>query len=192
MKKIWLTFLLLFIFCFNNLIFSNSPYEKIWGVYASGVGERLRPGMDPCWVTYTVGLVSDTKIQSNVEKGLMGALLTNVNWFEASAAQRSYSRYFDDKPDGIYKLTPCEVRYPNLSGDWVCTQNCPAGGEGKRAKIIQNGLKLTITNEGGNTTEGKFENANTILAFDWGNLKAGINNDGKEINWSNGTIWVRP
>lgn len=126
--------------------FAQSPADPVWGVYASGVGERLKPGMDPCWVTYTVGLTSDPKIQINVAQGSMGALLINVNWYEASAAKRSYSRYFDDKPDGIYKLTPCEIIYPNLAGAWY------SRGRGKYI-VTQSGEKLKGSASGINSND---------------------------------------
>ncbi|MCK5103732.1 MAG: hypothetical protein KAI99_12420 [Cyclobacteriaceae bacterium] len=130
----------------SNLSFAQNPTDLVWGLYASGVGERLKPGMDPCWVTYTVGLTSDPKIQINVAQGSMGALLTNVNWYEATAAQRSYSRYFDDEPDGTYKLTPCEIVYPNLAGTWF------SRGRGKYI-ITQSGEKLKGTASGININD---------------------------------------
>lgn len=111
METIKILFLTYFVIGLIGLSYSQNPNDPVWGLYASGVGERLKSGMDPCWITYTVGLTSNPKIQINVEKGLMGALLVYVNRFEASAAKRIYSRYFDDKPDGIYKLTPCQIDY---------------------------------------------------------------------------------
>lgn len=154
---------------------AQNPTDPIWGLYTSGVGERLKPGMDPCWITYTVGLISDPKIQINVRDGLMGVILNGVNWYEATEGQRRFSRYFDDRPDGIYKLTPCEVALPNLNGSWV------SPGRG-RLNLNQSGDKISgsasAVNEGdhfgqghrnGGSTVGRIERDGTIvLGHSWG------------------------
>lgn len=175
--------------CSLSLI-SQNPNDSVWGVYASGVGERLKVGMDPCWITYTVGLMSNEKIQRNVESGLMGTLQQNLNWYEATNLQRLYSRYFEDQPDGTYKLEPCE--YPILTGTWICKINCPAGGEGKEASISQNGNKITFINEAGQSSTGNFLSRSSVVAGNnWSNLKGTINNQGRRINWNNGTVWEK-
>ncbi len=98
---------------------AQNPDAAIWGLYASGVGEKLKVGMDPCWITYTVALTSDPNIVANLEYGTMGAIVTGVNWYEATAQQRRFGRYFDDEPDGIFKLRPCEVPRPDISCPWT-------------------------------------------------------------------------
>jgi hypothetical protein len=146
MKGINIVFLAYTIIGISVFSFAQNPADPVWGLYASGVGERLEPGMDPCWITYTVGLTSDPKIQINVTQGSMGVLLTNVSWYEATAAQRSFSRYFDDKPDGTYKLTSCEIVFPNLAGAWY------SHGRGKYI-ITQSGEKLKGTASGININD---------------------------------------
>jgi hypothetical protein len=69
--------------------------------------------MDPCWVTYTVALEADPKMAANVEMGTMAVLVSGVTWYEATAQQRQYSRYFEDQPDSTYKLIPCEINFSN-------------------------------------------------------------------------------
>ncbi len=165
----------LFILLTSNYSYSQSPSDAIWGVYASGVGEKLKPGMDPCWVTYTVALTDNPKIIENVKYGLMGVIISGVNWFQASATQRLHSRYFDDQADGIFKLSPCEVVLPNLNGRWI------SNGKGYYA-LSQSDNKITgsagpINNgdhwgkghrEGGSIT-GYIENDGTIiLRTTWG------------------------
>ncbi|HKO36009.1 MAG TPA: hypothetical protein VJV21_05990 [Pyrinomonadaceae bacterium] len=79
----------------------------------------------------------------------------------------------------------------NLSGTWICKAKCPAGGEGKAASIAHNGEALTFTNEGGQSSAGRFTGSKSVLATGWGNLTGTIANDGKELRWDNGTTWVR-
>ena len=95
---------------------AQDPNAPIWGVYASGVGEPLKVGMDPCQVTYTVALMSDPNIVANLGYGTMGAVGTSLSCGEASALRRSFGRYFEDQPDGTYKLTPCELPPFSASG----------------------------------------------------------------------------
>lgn len=109
---------------------AQGPDELVWGLYASGVGERLSPCMDPCWVTYTVALMNDPNIEANLDYGTMAAVLTNVSWREATAQQRRFGRYFDDEPDGTWKCTPCEVPKPDLTCCWSSTYGKICWGEG--------------------------------------------------------------
>jgi hypothetical protein len=174
----------------STIVLSQAPTDPVWGVYASGVGEPLKQGMDPCWITYTVGLMNNTKIQNNIEHGLMGVLRENLNWYEATELQRRHSRYFEDRPDGRYKLTPCE--YPDLSGKWICEVNCPAGGAGNEANIKQSGLSITFINEGGEVSKGRFLSRNAVIAGpNWFEIRGTIEAGGQRISWSNGTVWVR-
>lgn len=115
MKKLnFIPLLLLFYFSLNAQ--SPDPKAPIWGVYASGVGEKLSTCMDPCWVTYTVAMTSDPYIIANIEYGTMAAVDQGITWFEATAQQRRFSRYFDDEADGTWKCTPCEINIAN--GHW--------------------------------------------------------------------------
>ncbi len=77
--------------------------------------------MDPCWVTYTVAMTTDPNIVANLEYGTMGIVVSDVNWYEATAQQRRFGRYYHDEPDGTWKCTPCEVPAPDLSCGWSST-----------------------------------------------------------------------
>ena len=107
-----------FLFILNVNAQTADPNESILGLYASGVGEKLSPCMDPCWVTYGVALTTDPNIVANLRYGTAAAIVTDVTWQEATAQQRRFGRYFDDEPDGTWKCTPCEVPQPDLSCDW--------------------------------------------------------------------------
>ena len=117
--------LLLFVSFFlgTNITYCQNPdpNASIWGLYASGIGERLTTCMDPCWITYTVAMTTDRNIVSNLEYGTMAAVSTNITWHEATALQRRYGRYFDDEPDGTWKCSPCDVPKPDLSCPWGST-----------------------------------------------------------------------
>lgn len=97
-------------------------------------------------------------------------------------------------------LDNCAVRsnnnrassFPNLTGQWKCTRNCPAGGVGKYANIKQGqSRQLNFTNEGGGTSDGRFVDQNTVIATQWGNLQGYIKEGGRSIHWGNGTVWER-
>ncbi len=109
------TVAIILLFCYQNMN-AQDPASPIWGVYASGVGEPLKSGMDPCQVTYTVALMTDPNIVANLGYGTMGSVGTGLTYSEASNLLRTFGRYFEDEPDGIYKLTPCEVPPFSASG----------------------------------------------------------------------------
>lgn len=80
----------------------------------------------------------------------------------------------------------------DLAGKWLCTKYCPAGGEGKDARIDQDGLALVFTNEGGGVSRGYFlEGQIGVIATDWNRLIGLIKDKGARIEWLNGTDWVR-
>ncbi|HEX6186852.1 MAG TPA: hypothetical protein VFZ40_02125 [Pyrinomonadaceae bacterium] len=97
------------------------------------------------------------------------------------------SRMFSLKCSEVFKREGED----NLSGTWICKASCPAGGEGKTASIAHNGEALTFTNEGGQSSAGRFTGAKSVVARGWGNLTGTIANEGRELHWANGTIWVR-
>lgn len=78
---------------------------------------------------------------------------------------------------------------PGLSpeGTW-----CREGDRSKPASIRQSGNSLTFTNENGNSSRGRFESSNTVVAIDWeGGLRGTFSSDGNRISWGNGTSWMR-
>jgi hypothetical protein len=54
----------------------------------------------------------------------------------------------------------------NLAGEYTCHVNCPAGGEGKVARIEYDGTELVFINEAGGRSKGSFVNASTVVAED--------------------------
>ena len=122
-------FILIFLMIFSNPVMqAQDPNAPVWGVYASGVGERLKNCMDPCWVTYTVALTTNPRVVENLGYGTMGAISTNITWREATALLRKYGRYFDDEPDGTYKCSPCELII--AQGSWHGWGSMTVNGSG--------------------------------------------------------------
>ena len=184
--------------CFSDCLIAQppSPYDPVWGVYASGVGQRLRPGMDPCWITYTVGLIADPRIQNNVAQGNMGVIMSGINWFQATEAQRRFSRYFEDQPDGIFKLTPCEIANPPIdqtqrsqSGGGIMPQSSISG------TWISEGHGRMVLTQSGNTISGSVNGINPGDHWGEGHRNGGrisgrIENDGTIVfmnYWNDGT-----
>lgn len=134
---------LIVVFFTTTTLRAQDPDAPIWGLYASGVGERLKVGMDPCWITYTVALTTDPTVVANLGYGTMGRIVAGVTWAEATAQQRRFGRYFDDEPDGIFKLTSCEVPPPDLSCPWPSTYGMihwDAGYYGSKTKTLSGDL----------------------------------------------------
>lgn len=84
------------------------------------------------------------------------------------------------------------AQFPNLAGGWRCVQNCYAGTPGQPTSIAQGGNALTFNNgnRSGNISQGVFLNQTTVRATQW-NVTATIENGGRRLRWSNGTIWTR-
>jgi hypothetical protein len=87
--------------------------------------------------------------------------------------------------------SPTTPKQVSLQGEWQCTKYCPAGGEDKVAKIQQDGSVLVFINEGGSRSKGHFIDSATVVATDWKNLKASLENNGNELHWDNSTVWVK-
>ena len=172
---------------------SQNPNDPVWGLYASGVGEKLKPGMDPCWITYTVALSSNPRIQANLSYGTMGALATNVTWFEASAMLRRFGRYFDDQPDGTYKLSPCEVPKPDLSCPWSSSYGNIHWGSGYygsktrtiSGKLAKEGGKWVYRGTWGRTNGSR--TGGVVFTFNGANSFTGFwteGSSGKQTKWT--------
>lgn len=116
MRYLFIIIVFTFFFLNPNSVNAQDPNAPIWGVYASGVGEKLKPGMDPCQITYTIATMGDPNIVTNLSYGTMGAVGTSLTKLEASMLMKKFGRYFDDEPDGVYKLTPCEKPPFSISG----------------------------------------------------------------------------
>jgi hypothetical protein len=73
-----------------------------------------------------------------------------------------------------------------FTGAW-----CAQGDPTKQASISDNGAFLTLTNESGNTSTGQYQGQNAIVAPGWQFVTGTLNQNGNQINWSNGTFWAR-
>ncbi len=62
---------------------------------------------------------------------------------------------------------------------------------GQKTTIQQSGATLIFTNEKGSTVTGLFTGSDQIDATGWGNLTATLINGDTQINWGNGTVWVK-
>lgn len=75
----------------------------------------------------------------------------------------------------------------SMSGNWWAY----AGGNEltRSASISQSGSSLTLDN-GGSKAAGRFEGANVIVVEAWG-VRGTVSDNGRRIDWSNGTYWVK-
>jgi hypothetical protein len=71
-------------------------------------------------------------------------------------------------------------------GQW-----CAQGDPSKVASITANGPMLTLTNENGDTSPGQLQGQTGISAPGWQFVTGNLNQNGSQINWSNGTYWAR-
>jgi hypothetical protein len=77
----------------------------------------------------------------------------------------------------------------NLSGRYTCVGPCTSPNG--TATIEQNGNDITFISEVGGRSRGRFLDATTVIADDWGGMRATISADGRTISWTNGVRWVR-
>lgn len=77
--------------------------------------------------------------------------------------------------------------YPIISGEYVCSAYCPAGGVGNTAYVYQNAANLTFVNEGGMTASGTMSDG-VVQVPDWG-ITATPDGSCELINFSNSTVW---
>lgn len=68
---------------------------------------------------------------------------------------------------------------------------CAQGDPHKRAAIARNGIFFNVTNENGNTANGQLQGSNQIVVPMWQFVTGTLGNDGRRIDWSNGTFWAR-
>ncbi|MDT0557763.1 hypothetical protein RM697_03845 [Ichthyenterobacterium sp. W332] len=129
---------------------AQEPTDKVWNVYVSTLQQALKPGLDPCLYVYTVTTSENLRVQRNIELGLMAELHSNLTYYAATAYTRTYGIYFDDEPDGKYKLGSCresDVVMPDLSCTWSSKFgdiNWLAGWYSSTSKSISG--KLTLEN----------------------------------------------
>jgi len=83
----------------------------------------------------------------------------------------------------------------DLTGTYVCQAYCPVEGIGGSDKVVQNGAELQLSN-GKTSAKGYLSagGARAIIAtWIWKEnpLKGTLNSDCSEIDWMNGSVWVR-
>lgn len=83
----------------------------------------------------------------------------------------------------------------DLTGTYVCQKYCPVEGIGGSDTVVQNGYELQLSN-GKTTVKGYLSagNAKVIIAtWIWKEnpLKGTLNADCSQIDWRNGSVWVR-
>lgn len=83
----------------------------------------------------------------------------------------------------------------DLTGTYVCQKYCPTEGIGGYDKVVQEGYELRLSN-GKTTVKGYLSGAGAraiIATWIWKEnpLKGTLNADCSEIDWMNGSVWVR-
>ena len=68
---------------------------------------------------------------------------------------------------------------------------CAQGDRTKQASISNNGAFFNLTNENGDTSIGNLQGNNQIQAPGWQFVTGTLTQNGRQINWSNGTFWAR-
>ena len=97
-------------------------------------------------------------------------------------------------PSGAPIQDPSGRRAGNreLGGEYTCQVYCPAGGEGAVVRIEQRGTALVFINEGGRPVQRiSFVDASTVVANEWGGLRATVHGGSQELHWANRTVWRR-
>lgn len=80
---------------------------------------------------------------------------------------------------------------PGNQGSGFLGAWCAQGDPSKNASISGNGAFFSLTNENGDTSVGQLTGPNTISAPQWQFVTGTLSNNGRQINWSNGTFWAR-
>ncbi len=93
--------------------------------------------------------------------------------------------------DGLYTITWSDGTVwhqgpkviPVLAGAWQVN--------GSAARIQQNGVSFTFTNDKGNTSSGSLTSSTQLVATDWNNLAGTISGTPGQytITWANGSVW---
>ena len=78
----------------------------------------------------------------------------------------------------------------NLSGQFVCVQNCITSVPGQYAYVTQNGWTVNLVNEAGVPSRGWIDHPGHLWAEFW-NEGAVYSPDGNTIQFDNGTVWER-
>jgi hypothetical protein len=80
---------------------------------------------------------------------------------------------------------------PDLSGTWY-DYSAVSGYAGVVSNITQQGEKLVFINSFNDRSDGYFIDNTTVIATKWqGGLKATLEDGGRRIVWTNGSVWQR-
>jgi hypothetical protein len=86
--------------------------------------------------------------------------------------------------------TPALAQEVNLTGRWLCVQNCVTMEPGRFAFITQNGRELNLVNEVGMASRAWVDYPGRIWV-DRPQVGAVYAPDGMTIQFDNGTLWQR-
>jgi hypothetical protein len=78
----------------------------------------------------------------------------------------------------------------NLTGRYICVQQCQGGVPGLSTFITQNGWELNLVNEVGQPSRGWFNWGGRLWADNW-NEGAVYSPDGMTVQFDNGAVWHR-
>jgi hypothetical protein len=86
----------------------------------------------------------------------------------------------------LWTQNPSSVSVPNFSGHFSCTGNCHGA-----TTLVQNGADVLCINDSNRSTDahGTITGRRTLDGC-WG-LHATVSEDMTQINWGNGSIWIR-
>ena len=79
------------------------------------------------------------------------------------------------------------------TGTYICDKYCPTEGIGGYDSVVQDGKELQLSN-GKDRFKGYISGARTVIAaWIWKEnpLKGTLSADCSEIQWANGSIWIR-
>lgn len=68
---------------------------------------------------------------------------------------------------------------------------CAQGSPRHRASIVKKGSSIVLTNERGNSAEGYSQGSERLTVPAWNSITGTLADKGRQINWSNGTYWLR-
>ena len=96
-------------------------------------------------------------------------------------------------------VLPCAGSYgsscADLTGTYTCQKYCPVEGIDGSDTVVQDGNELQLSN-GKTTVKGYLSGANArAIIATWickeNPLKGTLNADCSEIDWTNGSVWIR-
>lgn len=126
------------------------------------------------------------KIMGTQVKLRASAIFTSICILLAALSAAFGAKEFEAvaERNGYWRAVPVPAEAVDITGAW-CADSRPAS-------ITLVGGRLTIRNEQGMTTPGRFKDPLTIVALDWDGLQGTVVNHGKDLIWRNGSIWHRP